>query len=51
MPRSPFCQRRAESLSLEMQVIGQNNDGLDGKWAGSAGRLEHLPKVVNVFGQ
>jgi len=34
-----------------MQVIGQNNDGLDGKWSASAGRLEHLPKGVNVFGQ
>jgi len=34
-----------------MQVIGQNNAGLDGKWSASAGRLEHLPKVVNVIGQ
>ena len=34
-----------------MQVIGQNNDGLDGEWSASAGRLEHLPKIVNVFGQ
>jgi hypothetical protein len=34
-----------------MQVIGQNNDGLDGEWSPSAGRLEHLPKVVNIFGQ
>jgi hypothetical protein len=32
-----------------MQVIGQNNHGLDGKWSASAGRLEHLPKLVNVF--
>ena len=28
-----------------MQVIGQNNDGLDGKWSASAGRLDHLPMV------
>ena len=34
-----------------MQVIGQNNDGLDGKWSASAGSFEHLPKGVNVFGQ
>ncbi len=34
-----------------MMVIGQNNDSLDGKWSASAGRLEHLPKVVNVFVQ
>jgi hypothetical protein len=34
-----------------MQVIGQNNDGLDGNWSASGGRLEDLPKVVNVFGQ
>jgi hypothetical protein len=34
-----------------MQVIGPNNDSLEGKWSSSAGRLEHLPKVVNVFGQ
>ena len=34
-----------------MQVIGQNNDGLDGEWPALTGRLEHLPKVVNVFGQ
>jgi len=34
-----------------MQVIGQNNDGLDRKWSASAGRLEHPPKVINVFGQ
>jgi hypothetical protein len=34
-----------------MQVIGQNNDGLDGEWPASAGLMEHLPKVVNVFGQ
>ena len=34
-----------------MQVIGQNNDGLDGKWSASEGRLEPLPKVVSVFGQ
>ena len=34
-----------------MKVIGQNNDGLDGEWPALAGRLEHLPKFVNVFGQ
>ena len=34
-----------------MQVIGQNNDGLDAEWSALAGRLEHLPKFVNVFGQ
>jgi hypothetical protein len=34
-----------------MQAIGQNNDGLDGKWSASTGRLAPFPKVVNVFGQ
>jgi hypothetical protein len=34
-----------------MQVIGQKNDGLNDKWPALAGNLEHLPKVVNVFGQ
>ena len=34
-----------------MQMIGQNHDGLDGKWSASAGRPERLLKVVNVFGQ
>jgi hypothetical protein len=34
-----------------MQVIGQNNHGLDGKWLALAAGLEHLPKIVNVFGQ
>jgi hypothetical protein len=34
-----------------MEVIGQDNDGLDREWPALAGRLEHLPKVVNVFGQ
>ncbi|MBU4233757.1 MAG: hypothetical protein KKD99_10610 [Proteobacteria bacterium] len=34
-----------------MQVVGQNDNGLDGKWSASAGRLEHSPKIVNVFGQ
>jgi hypothetical protein len=34
-----------------MQMIGQNNNGLDGKGLAAAGRLEHLPKDVNVFGQ
>ena len=33
-----------------MPVIGQNNDSREGKWPASAGRLEHLPKLVNVFG-
>jgi hypothetical protein len=34
-----------------MQVVGQNDDGLDGEWPASAGCPEHLPKLVNVFGQ
>jgi len=34
-----------------MRVIGQNDDGLDGKWSALTGRLEHSPKIVNVFGQ
>ena len=34
-----------------MQVIGQNNDGLDGKWSTLTGRLENCSKIVNVFGQ
>ena len=34
-----------------MQVIGQNNDGLEGEWSASAGHLEHLPKILNVFDQ
>ncbi len=34
-----------------MQVIGQNHDGLDGKWPAAAGRLQHLPQSVDVFGQ
>ena len=34
-----------------MEVIGQDNDGLDREWPALAGRLEHLPRVVNVFGQ
>jgi hypothetical protein len=34
-----------------MEVIGQDNDGLDREWPALAGRLEHLPKVVKVFGQ
>jgi hypothetical protein len=32
-------------------VIRQNDDGIDGERSASAGRLEHLPKGVNVFGQ
>ena len=34
-----------------MQVVGQDNDGLEGEWPASADRLENLPEVVNVFGQ
>ena len=34
-----------------MQVIGQNNDGLDRERSTLTGRLEHSPKIVNVFGQ
>jgi hypothetical protein len=34
-----------------MQVIGQDHNGLDGKWSALAGRLEHLPKRVDFFGQ
>jgi len=34
-----------------MKVIGQDNDGLDAEWSALAGRLENLPKFVNVFGQ
>ena len=34
-----------------MQLIGQNNDGLDVKWPALAASLEHLPKVVNILGQ
>jgi hypothetical protein len=34
-----------------MQVVGQNDNGLDGKWSAAAGRLEHRPKIVKVFGQ
>jgi hypothetical protein len=34
-----------------MQVIGQDNHGLDGKWSAPAGPLEPSPKIVNVFGQ
>jgi hypothetical protein len=34
-----------------MEVIRQDNDGIDREWPALAGRLEHLPKFVNVFGQ
>jgi hypothetical protein len=34
-----------------MQVIGQNDDGLDSEWSPLAGRLECRPEKVNVFGQ
>ena len=34
-----------------MQVIGQNDDGLDSERSTLTGRLEPSPKIVNVFGQ
>ncbi len=34
-----------------MQVIGQNDNGLDSERSTLTGRLEHSPKIVNVFGQ
>ena len=34
-----------------MQVIGQNVHGLDSERSTLTGRLEHSPKIVNVFGQ
>jgi hypothetical protein len=34
-----------------MQVIGQNDHGLDSKRSTLAGGFEHSPKIVNVFGQ
>jgi hypothetical protein len=34
-----------------MEMIGQDNDGFDREWAALTGRLEYLPRVVNVFGQ
>jgi hypothetical protein len=34
-----------------MQVIGQNNDGLDSERSTLTSRLEPGPKVVNVLGQ
>jgi len=34
-----------------MQVIGQNDHGLDGERSASEGRLEYSPKIVKVFGQ
>jgi hypothetical protein len=32
-------------------VIGQNDHGLDSEHSTFTGRLEHSPKIVNVFGQ
>jgi len=32
-------------------VIGQNDNGLDSERSTLTGRLEHSPKIVNVFGQ
>ena len=34
-----------------MQVVGQNDNGLDRERSTLTGRLEHSPKIVNVFGQ
>jgi hypothetical protein len=34
-----------------MQVIGQNDNGIDSDRSTLTGRFEHSPKVVNVFGQ
>jgi hypothetical protein len=34
-----------------MQVIGQNDNRLDSERSTLAGRLEHSPKIVNMFGQ
>jgi hypothetical protein len=34
-----------------MQVIGQNDHGLDRERSTLTGRLEHSPKIVNGFGQ
>jgi hypothetical protein len=34
-----------------MQVIGQNDHGLDSEQSTLTGRLEHRPKIVNGFGQ
>jgi hypothetical protein len=34
-----------------MQVIGQNDDGLDSEWLALAGRHERRPYIVKVFGQ
>jgi len=34
-----------------MQVIGQNDNGLDSERSTLTGRPEHSPKIVNVFGQ
>jgi len=34
-----------------MEVIGQNDNGLDSERSTLTGRLEHSPKIVNVFGQ
>ena len=49
------CQRVEKSASpegkVQMQVIGQNNDGFDSEWSTLAGRHERGAKMVNVFGQ
>ena len=34
-----------------MQVIGQNDNGLNSERATLTSRLEHSPKIINVFGQ
>ena len=34
-----------------MQVIGENDHGLDSERSTLTGRLENRPKIVNVFGQ
>jgi hypothetical protein len=34
-----------------MQVIGQNDDGLDSEWPTLAGRHERRPEIAKVFGQ
>ena len=34
-----------------MQVIGENDNGLDSERSTLTGRLENRPKIVKVFGQ
>jgi hypothetical protein len=34
-----------------MQVIRQNDDGIDSEWSTLAGRHECRPEIVNVLGQ